>query len=83
MIDIQLSSVSRLNANVAVGDPVEITLIESAIHEASQISLTAQHPIPFVSNLMFILFTKEIMSTWQHLLLSRFREMPDGRRFNI
>ncbi|KAF9149804.1 Spermatoproteinsis associated protein 5 [Linnemannia schmuckeri] len=60
---IQLSSVSRLNANVAVGEPVKITLLEDAIHEASQITLTAMHAIPFVSNVMFSLFTKEIMST--------------------
>ncbi len=64
MIDIQLSSVSRLNANVAVGEPVEIALIETTIHEASQISLAALHPIPFVSNLLFTLFTKEIMSKY-------------------
>lgn len=62
-IDIQLSSVSRLNANVAVGEPVKITLLEDAIHEASQITLTAMHAIPFVSNVMFSLFTKEIMRT--------------------
>ncbi|KAI8362937.1 hypothetical protein B0O80DRAFT_2548 [Mortierella sp. GBAus27b] len=61
---VQLSSVSRLNANVAVGDPVEITRLESAVHVASQISLTALHPIAFVSNLMFTLFTKEIMGRW-------------------
>lgn len=60
-IDVQLSSVSRLNANVAVGDPVQITRLESAVHEASQISLAALHPVPFASNLMFTLFTKEIM----------------------
>lgn len=63
LLDIQLSSVSRLNANVAVGEPVKITLLEDAIHEASQITLTAMHAIPFVSNVMFGLFTKEIMRT--------------------
>jgi hypothetical protein len=61
LVDIQLSSVSRLNANVVVGEPVKITLLEDAIHEASQITLTAMHTIPFVSNVMFSLFTKEIM----------------------
>ncbi|KAF8931971.1 P-loop containing nucleoside triphosphate hydrolase protein [Dissophora ornata] len=83
---IQLSSVSRLNANVAVGDPVEITLIESAIHEASQISLTAQHPIPFVSNLMFTLFTKEIMTEIRFVLKGNYIEFPyNGRpqRFRV
>lgn len=63
LVDIQLSSVSRLNANVAVGEPVKIMLLEDAIHEASQITLTAMHAIPFVSNVMFSLFTKEIMRT--------------------
>lgn len=64
-VDIQLSSVSRLNADVAVGDPVEIQLVESAIHEATQIMMTGLHPMPFVSNLMFTLFAKEIMSKKQ------------------
>ncbi|KAG0206354.1 spermatogenesis associated protein 5 [Mortierella sp. GBA30] len=73
---IQLSSVSRLNANVAVGDPVEIALIETAIHEASQISLTALHPIPFVSNLLFALFTKEIMTEIKFVLKDNFIEFP-------
>ncbi|KAI1307211.1 spermatogenesis associated protein 5 [Mortierella claussenii] len=73
---IQLSSVSRLNANVAVGDPVEILSIDKAIHEASQISLTALHQIPFVSNLMFTLFTKEIMTEIRFVIKNNFIEFP-------
>ncbi|KAF9938792.1 spermatogenesis associated protein 5 [Modicella reniformis] len=73
---VQLSSVSRLNANVAVGDPVEITRLESAIHEASQISLTALHPIVFASNLMFTLFTKEIMTEIRFVLKGNYIEFP-------
>ncbi|KAF9359746.1 spermatogenesis associated protein 5 [Mortierella sp. AD094] len=79
-------SVSRLNANVAVGDPVEITRIESAIHEASQISLTALHPIPFVSNLLFTLFTKEIMTEIRFVIKDNYVEFPyNGRpqRFKV
>ncbi|KAF9285421.1 spermatogenesis associated protein 5 [Mortierella alpina] len=73
---IQLSSVSRLNANVAVGEPVEIALIETTIHEASQISLAALHPIPFVSNLLFTLFTKEIMNEIKFVIKDNFIEFP-------
>ncbi|KAF9087620.1 Spermatoproteinsis associated protein 5 [Mortierella sp. AD031] len=73
---IQLSSVSRLNANVAVGDPVKITLLEEAIHEATQITLTAMHTIPFVSNVMFSLFTKEIMAEIKFVLKNNFIEFP-------
>ncbi|KAG0371330.1 spermatogenesis associated protein 5 [Gamsiella multidivaricata] len=73
---IQLSSVSRLNANVAVGDPVEISLLDTAIHEASQVSLAALHPIPFVSNLMFTLFTKEIMTEIRFVLKDNYVEFP-------
>ncbi|KAG0012958.1 spermatogenesis associated protein 5 [Entomortierella chlamydospora] len=83
---IQLSSVSRLNANVAVGDPVEITRIESPIHEASQISLTALHSIPFVSNILFTLFTKEIMTEIRFVIKDNYVEFPyNGRpqRFKV
>ncbi|KAG0284370.1 spermatogenesis associated protein 5 [Linnemannia gamsii] len=73
---IQLSSVSRLNANVAVGEPVKITLLEDAIHEASQITLTAMHAISFVSNVMFILFTKEIMLEIKFVLKDNYIEFP-------
>ncbi|KAF8942484.1 Spermatoproteinsis associated protein 5 [Haplosporangium gracile] len=73
---IQLSSVSRLNANVAVGEPVKITLLEDAIHEASQITLTAMHAVPFVSNVMFILFTKEIMIEIKFVLKDNYIEFP-------
>ncbi|KAG0376427.1 hypothetical protein BGX24_007775, partial [Mortierella sp. AD032] len=73
---IQLSSVSRLNANVAVGDPVKITLLEEAIHEASQITLTAMHAIPFVSNVMFSLFTKEIMIEIKFVVKDNYVEFP-------
>ncbi|KAF9544776.1 spermatogenesis associated protein 5 [Mortierella hygrophila] len=73
---IQLSSVSRLNANVAVGEPVKITLLEDAIHEASQITLTAMHAIPFVSNVMFSLFTKEIMLEIKFVLKDNYIEFP-------
>jgi len=75
-VDIQLSSVSRLNANVAVGDPVEITKLESAVHEASQITLAALHPIVFASNIMFTLFTKEIMSKGYPLLNTKTSQRP-------
>ncbi|OAQ33838.1 AAA-domain-containing protein [Linnemannia elongata AG-77] len=73
---IQLSSVSRLNANVAVGEPVKIMLLEDAIHEASQIILTAMHAIPFVSNVMFSLFTKEIMLEIKFVLKDNYVEFP-------
>ncbi|KAF9899480.1 spermatogenesis associated protein 5 [Linnemannia zychae] len=73
---IQLSSVSRLNANVAVGDPVKITLLEDAIHEAAQITLTAMHAIPFVSNIMFSLFTKEIMLEIKFVIKDNYVEFP-------
>ncbi|KAF9271884.1 spermatogenesis associated protein 5, partial [Linnemannia elongata] len=73
---IQLSSVSRLNANVAVGEPVKIMLLEDAIHEASQITLTAMHAIPFVSNVMFSLFTKEIMLEIKFVLKDNYVEFP-------
>ncbi|KAG0036591.1 spermatogenesis associated protein 5 [Podila clonocystis] len=73
---IQLSSVSRLNANVAVGDPVEISLIQTAIHEATQLTLTALHPIPFVSNLLFTLFAKEIMTEIKFVLRDNLVEFP-------
>ncbi|KAG9063236.1 spermatogenesis associated protein 5 [Linnemannia hyalina] len=73
---IQLSSVSRLNANVAVGEPVKITLLEDAIHEASRITLTAMHAIPFVSNVMFSLFTKEIMLEIKFVLKDNYIEFP-------
>ncbi|KAF9929344.1 spermatogenesis associated protein 5 [Linnemannia zychae] len=73
---IQLSSVSRLNANVEVGEPVRITLLEEAVHEASQITLTAMHPIPFVSNVMFTLFTKEIMVEIKFVLKDNYIEFP-------
>ncbi|KAF9114603.1 Spermatoproteinsis associated protein 5 [Mortierella sp. AM989] len=84
--NIQLSSVSRLNANVAVGDPVEIVRVETAIHEASQVSLTALHPIPFVSNLLFTLFTKEIMTEIRFVIKDNYIEFPyNGRpqRFKV
>ncbi|KAF9402239.1 spermatogenesis associated protein 5, partial [Podila epigama] len=83
---IQLSSVSRLNANVAVGEPVEITLIETAIHEATQITMTALHPIPFVSNILFTLFAKEIMTEIKFVLKDNLIEFPyNGKpqRFRI
>ncbi|KAG0094251.1 spermatogenesis associated protein 5 [Podila epicladia] len=73
---IQLSSVSRLNANVAVGDPVEISLIQTAIHEATQLTLTALHPIPFVSNILFTLFAKEIMAEIKFVLKDNMIEFP-------
>ncbi|KAG0342154.1 spermatogenesis associated protein 5 [Podila horticola] len=73
---IQLSSVSRLNANVAVGDPVEISLIQTAIHEATQLTMTALHPIPFVSNILFTLFAKEIMSEIKFVLKDNLIEFP-------
>ncbi|KAF9133968.1 hypothetical protein BGW39_008455 [Mortierella sp. 14UC] len=73
---IQLSSVSRLNANVAVGDPIKITLLEDAIHEASQITLSAMHNIPFVSNVMFSLFTKEIMLEIKFVVKDNYVEFP-------
>ncbi|KAF9326961.1 spermatogenesis associated protein 5 [Podila minutissima] len=74
--DIQLSSVSRLNANVAVGDPVEISLIHTAIHEATQLTMTALHPIPFVSNILFTLFAKEIMTEIKFVLKDNLIEFP-------
>ncbi|KAG0052085.1 spermatogenesis associated protein 5 [Gryganskiella cystojenkinii] len=73
---IQLSSVSRLNAEVAVGDPVDIQLVESAIHEATQIMLTGLHPMPFVSNVMFTLFAKEIMTEIKFVLKDNLIEFP-------
>ncbi|KAG0346558.1 spermatogenesis associated protein 5, partial [Podila minutissima] len=73
---IQLSSVSRLNANVAVGDPVEISLIQTAIHEATQLTMTALHPIPFVSNILFTLFAKEIMTEIKFVLKDNLIEFP-------
>ncbi|KAF9375615.1 spermatogenesis associated protein 5 [Podila verticillata] len=83
---IQISSVSRLNANVAVGDPVEISLIQTAIHEATQLTMTALHPIPFVSNILFALFAKEIMTEIKFVLRDNLIEFPyNGRpqRFKI
>ncbi|KAF9355712.1 spermatogenesis associated protein 5 [Mortierella sp. NVP85] len=76
VVESPLSSVSRLNANVAVGDPVEITKLESAVHEASQITLTALHPIVFASNIMFTLFTKEIMTEIRFVLKGNNIEFP-------
>lgn len=71
-----MSSVSRLNANVAVGDPVEIKVVEGAIHEATQIMITGLHPMPFVSNVMFTLFAKEIMSKLERELQSALVDQP-------
>ncbi|KAG0301679.1 spermatogenesis associated protein 5 [Dissophora globulifera] len=73
---VALSSVSRLNANVAVGDPVDIALLKGPIHEASQITLTALHPVPFVSNVLFTLFTKEIMTEIRFVLRDNYVEFP-------
>ncbi|KAF9578425.1 spermatogenesis associated protein 5, partial [Lunasporangiospora selenospora] len=73
---IQMSSVSRLNASVAIGDPVDITPLETAVIEASQITLTAMHPIPFATNLMFVMFTKEIMAEVKFVLKHNQVEFP-------
>ncbi|KAF9917294.1 spermatogenesis associated protein 5 [Lobosporangium transversale] len=71
-----MSSVSRLNANIAIGDPVEIELISSPIYEASQITLSALHPIPFVSNPLFTMFTKEIMIEIRFIIKNNYVEFP-------
>ncbi|GJJ68372.1 AAA family ATPase [Entomortierella parvispora] len=73
---IQLSSVSRLNADVAVGDPVEIKVVESEIHEATQIMITGLHPMPFVSNTIFTLFAKEIITEIKFVLKDNLIEFP-------
>ncbi|KAG0229730.1 spermatogenesis associated protein 5 [Actinomortierella wolfii] len=71
-----LSSVARLNANVAVGDFVDLDKLDCAIHEASQLSLTALHPIVYISNMMFTLFTKEIMQEIKFVMKNNLVEFP-------
>ncbi|KAF9158337.1 Spermatoproteinsis associated protein 5 [Actinomortierella ambigua] len=81
-----LSSVARLNAGVAVGDPVELSKLDCAIHEASQLSLTALHPVAYISNMMFILFTKEIMQEVKFVMKNNLVEFPyNGKqqRFHV
>ncbi|KAG0226424.1 spermatogenesis associated protein 5 [Actinomortierella wolfii] len=71
-----LSSIARLNANVAVGDFVDLDKLDCAIHEASQLSLTALHPIAYISNMMFTLFTKEIMQEIKFVMKNNLVEFP-------